>query len=116
MPLSAWAYKLLYKDRCTRCGFGRPRPKRSWCQACHTVYTREWRRRNPEARKRNHARLRAKKAQDRGIFEPQPCEDCEALEVEKHHPDYNKPLYFVWLCKPCHHARHRYLESLGVKL
>jgi hypothetical protein len=32
------------------------------------------------------------------------CEGCsrEGVKLEKHHPDYSKPLLVVWLCKPCH--------------
>lgn len=31
------------------------------------------------------------------------CEGCGLPKrLEKHHPDYSKPLVIVWLCKPCH--------------
>lgn len=34
---------------------------------------------------------------------PTVCEGC-ALQrrLERHHPDYSKPLLVIWLCKPCH--------------
>jgi hypothetical protein len=34
---------------------------------------------------------------------PELCEGCnKPVRLEKHHPDYSKPLLVVWLCKPCH--------------
>lgn len=31
------------------------------------------------------------------------CEGCGLpKDLEKHHPDYTKPLLVLWLCKPCH--------------
>lgn len=34
---------------------------------------------------------------------PECCEGCGLKKkLEKHHPDYAKPLLVVWLCKPCH--------------
>jgi len=47
--------------------------------------------------------LRAVKA---GTLIKTACEKCNATETEAHHPDYNRPLYVVWLCIPCHQAEH----------
>jgi hypothetical protein len=51
-----------------------------------------------------------------GLLERENCLYCGA-QAEAHHPDYHKPLWIVWLCKPHHmayHARtrpaHRLLE------
>jgi hypothetical protein len=31
------------------------------------------------------------------------CEGCGLKNrLEKHHPDYDRPLLVLWLCKPCH--------------
>ncbi len=32
------------------------------------------------------------------------CEGCGRSDrrLDKHHPDYSKPLLVVWFCKPCH--------------
>ncbi len=59
--------------------------------------TREWRRKHPD-------RLAAhNKAQLAGLKAPSQCEACQLPKrLEKHHPDYSKPLLVVWLCKPCH--------------
>ena len=46
------------------------------------------------------AHRRAGKA---GLVAPEHCEGCGLKKrLEKHHPDYSKPLLVVWLCKPCH--------------
>jgi len=43
----------------------------------------------------------------------QPCEECgQVSSVDGHHPDYEKPLDVIWLCK-VHHAReHARLRKL----
>lgn len=34
---------------------------------------------------------------------PELCEGCgQPRKLEKHHPDYSRPLLVAWLCKPCH--------------
>jgi hypothetical protein len=31
------------------------------------------------------------------------CENChEDKPLDKHHPDYSKPLKIEWLCRKCH--------------
>lgn len=40
-----------------------------------------------------------------------PCQCCGALEVEAHHPDYDKPLDVVWLCQHDHLQLHQEHES-----
>jgi len=38
------------------------------------------------------------------------CLFCGAKKTEGHHPDYNKPLRVVWLCKICHEKLHQILK------
>ena len=47
-----------------------------------------------------------------GKLVKQPCEVCGCLEVEAHHPDYNKPLDVMWLCKKCHEEWHKNNEPI----
>jgi hypothetical protein len=41
------------------------------------------------------------------------CSVCGADKPDKHHPDYDKPLEVVFLCRRCHIAEHKRLRSLG---
>lgn len=42
----------------------------------------------------------------------QPCERCGyGIGIQAHHEDYSKPLEVVWLCPPCHGARHREIND-----
>jgi hypothetical protein len=60
-----------------------------------------WRDKNKEKRQ---AHSKAANAQKRNrIIKPDRCESCGSIGyVEKHHPDYSKPLSVQWLCKNCH--------------
>ena len=42
-----------------------------------------------------------------GSLKKKPCENCGILNVVAHHPDYNKPLYIMWLCRKCHSIWHK---------
>ncbi len=66
----------------------------------HKVCT-EWNRRHPEWRKATLVANRA--VRDGKLIAPTHCEGCNLPKrLEKHHPDYSKPLLILWLCKPCH--------------
>jgi len=42
------------------------------------------------------------------------CTVCGSYKnIDGHHEDYSKPLDIVWLCKPCHKARHKQLKEEG---
>lgn len=52
----------------------------------------------------------AAKAAKRGLIKTKDhCEDCgvSGVTIQKHHPDYSKPLFVVFLCTKCHGIRHR---------
>jgi hypothetical protein len=58
---------------------------------------RSWRAEHPDRQQAHNAAARAR------LQPPDCCEGCGLpLRLEKHHPDYSKPLIVVWLCKPCH--------------
>lgn len=62
---------------------------------------REWREKHPG---RAYAHDTAGNAERDGkLTKPSLCEACGLPKrIEKHHPDYSKPLLVMWLCKPCH--------------
>jgi hypothetical protein len=66
-----------------------------------TRITRDWRQ---TFRERARAQVIAGRAETEGVLKaPELCEGCGLKKrVEKHHPDYSRPLLVVWLCKPCH--------------
>jgi hypothetical protein len=62
-----------------------------------TRVTRNWRRKHRDRMKAHNAANRAH------ATAPSECEGCgRRVRIEKHHPDYSDPLFYVWLCKPCH--------------
>jgi len=42
-----------------------------------------------------------------GNIKRKPCQVCGELKVEGHHPDYDKPLDVIWLCRKHHIAAHK---------
>jgi hypothetical protein len=63
-----------------------------------------WQAANPKAR---WAHIALQSALRRGLLERQPCVVCDAEKVDGHHPDYDRPMDVVWLCRRHHHAVHR---------
>ena len=65
-----------------------------------------WRKRNPEKRKAWWTFSNAVRAGK--IVAPEICSRCgEAGLIDGHHPDYDKPLEVIWLCRSCHVEAHR---------
>ena len=97
--------------RCSGCRGVRDRLGQRYCRACHAAYMRRNRPKDSqlptEAKMHQLARKKANVYQTRGKLIPRPCEDCGSTGVQKHHPDYVQALDVVWLCRPCHLARHR---------
>jgi hypothetical protein len=77
--------------------YDRERAKQPHRVALAKRITREW-------RQKHRDRARAQQmAEKHHIEQPELCEACGLRKpLEKHHPDYSKPLLVLWLCKPCH--------------
>jgi hypothetical protein len=61
----------------------------------------EWRAKYPERAKAQQVAGNA--VRDGKLVKPDICEGCGLHKrVEKHHPDYSRPLLVMWLCKVCH--------------
>jgi len=95
----------------TLCKCGKPRRKGGrYCVACHAKHMQIWRKSHPLTklqRKKNNCRSYAHVYRDRGKLKMQPCLVCGSLDVEMHHPDYDKPLQVVWFCRQHHLELHR---------
>ena len=74
----------------------------------HAAYMRNWRQSHPmseEQRKKDNARSYAKVYLKRGLLTKEGCAVC-AADAQMHHPDYDRPLDVVWLCKKHHKDLH----------
>ncbi len=83
------------------------------CKSCKADYMRAHRKANgmPESQKlKDRARSYANVYFRRGKLAAEPCK-CGSYDVEKHHPDYSKPLQVIWLCRDCHLALHQAEKS-----
>jgi hypothetical protein len=81
------------------------------CKPCYKAYNRERRKRVPYERYRVQilASAKARRAYRAGrLPRPLRCMECgtPCRETQAHHEDYSKPLDVVWLCPPCHRAKH----------
>jgi hypothetical protein len=97
------------KTTCSRCDKPKERISGSRCRACNAIYARQWRKRHPyspEQRKRRNARAYARTYWLRGKLRQKPCRHCGESRSERHHPDYARPLFVIWLCRPCHLKLH----------
>lgn len=62
---------------------------------------REWRAKHPDRAKAQQAANNA--VRDGKLTRPDLCDGCGLpVKLEKHHPDYSRPLLVMWLCKVCH--------------
>jgi hypothetical protein len=98
----------LAKER-HRCRIKQARYRRLGVAILPSKETRQkWEQKNGHKRK---AEQMATYAQKRGVIKkPDACQRCGAtgVELEKHHPDYSKPLEVQWLCTICHgKTRHK---------
>ncbi len=74
----------------------------------------DYRQKNPEKLRAHWA---AAWAQQKGILtSPGVCSHCGSPgPLEKHHPDYSRPLEVIWLCTPCHRLLHLGKEPINIQ-
>lgn len=80
-------------------------PKRA---ALRVAVTRDWRSRD---KRRAAAHTAVARAIRNGDLVKCGCARCGSVKAIAHHEDYDKPLEVVWLCQPCHKARHKEIDQ-----
>ena len=68
-------------------------------------------RKNPQLRFKMNARWILHRALKAGKLFKEACITCGNQKSQAHHPDYNKPLLVVWLCRKCHQLEHLKAEG-----
>lgn len=66
-----------------------------------------------EDRRRSAAHNAVAKAIRAGTLTRLPCVACGNAKSYAHHDDYDKKLDVIFLCQPCHKARHKILKAEG---
>lgn len=70
--------------------------------------------RTPESTKAERVRANGlinKRLRDGKITRPTACMECrQSRRLMAHHPDYSRPAFIVWLCRPCHLKSHHSAE------
>lgn len=81
--------------------------------ALRAQVTLAWRAKHPD-RARAHD-MANNAVRDGQLTRPALCEACGLPNrIEKHHPDYSKPLLVMWLCKTCHAIADKVRRKLEV--
>ncbi len=62
---------------------------------------------------RARARSTANRALLRGDIIPEACVECGRENAEMHHPDHQRPLAVVWMCRRCHANEHVVERRVG---
>lgn len=97
---------------CSGCGgdLGDRHRKQRYCRICHAKHMRENRPKHsqlsPEAKKKANARSYAKEYLKRGKIIKTACIKCGDENSQMHHPDYDKPIEVIWLCRKHHLELH----------
>lgn len=90
-------------------------------KAAHARANRKYLNNNPERINQGRKRHPEKYAAHNAVWSalvtgkmvrPSSCQQCSTeCTPHGHHEDYSKPLEVMWLCVPCHAARHRELKQ-----
>jgi hypothetical protein len=108
-----------------------------YCRRCRSIYTRDWQRQHPEYMRARRRRYRRRRCEAAKAYAARPenvrrficvkiaqlavkagiiprehnCEHCgvsdQEAKLQRHHTDYSRPLYVIWLCTSCHGKVHR---------
>lgn len=101
------------------CGCGKAtRIGQRYCNGCHAAYSRNHRLKHrdlpTEAKKKAIVRSVLRVYISRGKVKKETCLYCGDIKVEAHHPNYDKPLDVIWMCRK-HHVEHHKKVSKSYK-
>lgn len=78
----------------------------------HNRYLKQYLQTNSEARRKKDANLVIHLLRRNGWLTPQPCQRCGHTDhLDAHHPDYDRPLDVIWLCRTHHNELHHPLPT-----
>lgn len=80
--------------------------KQAYCKACHAAHMRLTRPKHrdlkPLAHKKANVRAITHYYVKKGKIQKENCKICNSPNSQTHHPNYDKPLEVIWLCRDCH--------------
>lgn len=97
---------------CSSCGgdLGDRYGKQRYCKSCHAAHMRATRPRHKDlpddARRKANVRALSRHYVKTGKIIQTPCVKCGDPNSQRHHPDYDKPLEVIWLCRKHHLELH----------
>lgn len=94
--------KSVFRNREYYAAYDKARNRTPERKAWKRAKTAEWRKDNPLAHSAHKA---VQNALAKGILKKGLCH-CDSNKVEAHHPDYNRPLFVIWLCNKHHKHIH----------
>jgi hypothetical protein len=106
------------KIECSTCGLRPHRPGQRDCAECHAAAQRKHRAEHPlkpEPKRKDCCRSFAHVYRNRGAVKKWPCIFCGNKKSQMHHPDYERPLLIIWMCRDCHVDLHDWDEKQALR-
>lgn len=98
------------KTTCSVCNINPNASNKRMCKRCHATYMRHWRKTHPlsvESKKLASVRAYSRTLEKRGRFNKIPCQICNDVNSERHHPEPKNPHKIIYLCRSHHLLHHQ---------